>query len=116
MRLLKNFGPVSTVTMYEPGGIAVGSSATMSDGVAPKVIATNPPNGALGVDPSLSEISVTFEETLFGGSGFFLLGAVLDRFFAKYVSINSFTETVVNTVGQGEVMRWPMRTGRRATI
>jgi len=62
------------------------------------------------------EISVTFEEALFGGSGFFLLGAVLDRFFAKYVSINSFTETVVSTVGQGEVIRWPMRTGRRATI
>ena len=62
------------------------------------------------------EITVTFEETLFGGSGYFLLGAVLDRFFAKYVSINSFTETVVSTVGQGEVVRWPLRTGRRATI
>ena len=42
-----------------------------------------------------------------------LLGAVLEQFFAKYVSINSFTETVVSTPDAGEVMRWPARIGRR---
>jgi hypothetical protein len=35
---LKKPDPVSTVTMYEPGAIAVGSSATMSEGVAPKTV------------------------------------------------------------------------------
>jgi len=40
----------------------------------------------------------------------------LDAFFAKYVSINSFTETVVRTVDHGEVMRWPARIGRRHTL
>ena len=44
----------------------------------------------------------------------FLLGAVLERFFAKYVSINSFTETVLRTLQRGEVMRWPAsRRGQR---
>ncbi len=59
------------------------------------------------------QVTVTFDESAFEGSGVFLLGAVLERFFAKYVSINSFTETVVKTVDRGEVMRWPIRIGQR---
>lgn len=62
------------------------------------------------------EITVTLEEGLFVGSGVFLLGAVLEQFFAKYVSINSFTETVINTVERGEIKRWPMRTGLRQIL
>lgn len=62
------------------------------------------------------EITVTFEETAFEGSGVFLLGAVLEQFFAKYVSINSFTETVIKTLKRGEVIRWPMRTGLRQIL
>jgi type VI secretion system protein ImpG len=42
-----------------------------------------------------------------------LLGAVIERFFAKYVSINSFTETAVGTIDRGEVIRWPLRAGQR---
>jgi type VI secretion system protein ImpG len=57
------------------------------------------------------EVTVTFEEAAFEGSGVFLLGAVLEQFFAKYVSINSFTETVVKTLERGEIMRWTMREG-----
>jgi type VI secretion system protein ImpG len=41
---------------------------------------------------------------------------VLDRFFAKYVSINSFTETVLRTLGRGEIMRWRTRIGQRHTL
>jgi len=37
-------------------------------------------------------LCVTFDEDAFEGSGVFLLGSVLERFFAKYVSINSFTK------------------------
>jgi type VI secretion system protein ImpG len=59
------------------------------------------------------EIAVEFDEAMFEGTGCFLLGAVLDQFFSKYVSINSFTETLVRTVERGEVKRWPMRSGRR---
>jgi type VI secretion system protein ImpG len=58
------------------------------------------------------ELIVTFDERAFAGTGSFLLGAVLERFFAKYVSINSFTETVVRSLN-GEVKRWPARMGQR---
>jgi type VI secretion system protein ImpG len=44
----------------------------------------------------------------------FLFGAVLERFFAKYASINSFTETVLRTLQRGEIMRYSTRVGRRA--
>jgi len=59
------------------------------------------------------EITVTFDEAAFEGAGVFLLGAVLERFFAKYVSINSFTETVVNTLDRGQIMRWQAKVGQR---
>ena len=62
------------------------------------------------------EISITLDEEKFTGLGCFLLGTVLSRFFAKYVSINSFTETVLKTVQRGEVHRWPAELGKRPTI
>jgi type VI secretion system protein ImpG len=62
------------------------------------------------------ELTVTLDDLNFEGSGVFLLGAVLARFFEKYVSINSFTETVIKTVERGEVMRWPARLGQRHTL
>ncbi len=59
------------------------------------------------------EITVTFDETAFAGSGILGLGAVLEQFFARYVAINSFTETVLATTDRGEIMRWPARMGQR---
>jgi type VI secretion system protein ImpG len=59
------------------------------------------------------EVTLTLDEPSFEGVGVFLLGAVLGRFFARYVSINSFTETVVKAAERGEVMRWPARPGQR---
>lgn len=57
------------------------------------------------------QITVTMDESAFEGTGVFLLGAVLEQFFAKYVSLNSFTETVVKTAKRGEIMKWPARIG-----
>ncbi len=62
------------------------------------------------------EVTVTMDEPAFEGTGCFLLGAILDDFFAKYVSINSFTETVIKTDKRGEIMRWPIRVGRRQML
>ena len=59
------------------------------------------------------EVSLTFDEAAFEGSGAFLLGSVLEEFFARYVSLNSFTETVLRTLDRGEIARWPLRIGRR---
>jgi type VI secretion system protein ImpG len=62
------------------------------------------------------ELNIRFEESAFDGSGAILLGAVLEQFLARYVSINAFTETVISTTDRGEIMRWPARIGKRQTI
>lgn len=59
------------------------------------------------------EITVVMDESAFSGQGVFVLGAVLEQFFAKYVSLNSFTETIIATQQRKEIMRWPMEAGRR---
>jgi type VI secretion system protein ImpG len=59
------------------------------------------------------QLTLDCDETAFEGTGVFILASVLERFFAKYVSINSFTETVLTTKQRGEVMRWPARIGGR---
>jgi type VI secretion system protein ImpG len=46
----------------------------------------------------------------------FLLGAVFERFLARYVSLNSFTETVLRSTERGEIMRWKARPGRRPNL
>jgi type VI secretion system protein ImpG len=63
-------------------------------------------NAARGI-----EITVKFDERAFEGNGIMLLGAVLDRFFAEYTSVNSFTETVIESSQRGIIKRWPPRAG-----
>ncbi len=62
------------------------------------------------------QITLTCDESAFEGMGVFLLGAVLEEFFARYISINSFSETVVRTADRGEIMQWPIRIGRRQSL
>ena len=62
------------------------------------------------------EIKVIMDESAFEGSGIFVLGAVLAQFFARYVSINSFTETVIVSERRGEIIRWPSLIGKRHTV
>ncbi len=57
------------------------------------------------------EIKLEFDESFFEGTSVYLMGAVLERFFRKYVSINSFTETVLVTQQRGEIARWRPETG-----
>lgn len=59
------------------------------------------------------ELTLKMRETEFKGVGAFLLGAVLEHFFAKYTGVNSFTETVVTSEERGELIRWPIRLGRK---
>ena len=76
-----------------------------------RVLAAGPISFARGL-----EITLTFEEAAFEGMGVFVLGAVLEQFFAKYVSLNSFTETVIRTRQRGEIIRWPTRMGIRQIL
>jgi len=62
------------------------------------------------------EVRLTCDERPFEGSTAFLLGSVLEEFFARHASLNSFTETTLDVVGRGEVMRWPTRFGQRPLV
>ena len=62
------------------------------------------------------EITVDVDELGFEGGSAFLLGAVLDRYFARYVSINSVTETVLRSQSRGEINRWAPTWGTRPTL
>jgi len=84
--------------------------------VTPKCVTRRLPFSGPAAFGRGTEVTVACDETAFEGMGVFLLGAVLERFFSKYVSINSFTETTLRTVQRGEIARWPARIGRRPTI
>jgi type VI secretion system protein ImpG len=62
------------------------------------------------------EVAVTFVDEAFEGSGPFLLATVIQRFLAKYVTINSFTEMVFCSDSRGEIMRWQSNPGQRHAI
>lgn len=62
------------------------------------------------------EIAITLDDAAFEGAGIVLLGSVLDRFFARYVSLNSFTQTRLASVARGVVKAWPVRVGCRRSI
>lgn len=82
--------------------------------VSSKPIVRRLPGGGQSAIARGIEVTVTLDETPFEGIGVFSLGAILSEFFARHVSINSFTETVLRVDHRGEVMRWPMQVGRRA--
>jgi len=56
-------------------------------------------------------IEMQCDEDAFEGGGAFLLGSVLEQFFARYVALNSFTQTALQSVKRGPVHRWPVRLG-----
>jgi type VI secretion system protein ImpG len=62
------------------------------------------------------EIEVEVDDLAFQGASAFLLGSVLARFFARYATLNSHTETVLRSPQRGEIMRWSPRCGSRATL
>ncbi|HEY0686704.1 MAG TPA: type VI secretion system baseplate subunit TssF [Steroidobacter sp.] len=62
------------------------------------------------------EITITLDDAAFEGAGIVSLGSVLDRFFARYVSLNSFTQTRLASVARGVVKTWPVRVGCRRSI
>jgi type VI secretion system protein ImpG len=62
------------------------------------------------------DISVTVDEAAFEGAGIVALGAVLERFFARYVSLNSFTQLRLQSAARGAVKTWPVRVGCRQII
>jgi len=79
------------------------------------VVRRLPMTGPLAFGRGL-EITLAVDDLAFEGGSAFLLGSVLDRYFARYVSINSFTETVLQYGARGEINRWPPHWGARPTL
>ena len=61
-----------------------------------------------------SEIVLSVDERAFEGSGVMVLGTVLERFFARYASLNSFTQLTLVSQTRGEIKRWKPRIGLRS--
>jgi type VI secretion system protein ImpG len=62
------------------------------------------------------EVTALVDELGFQGSSAFMLGQVLDRFFARHASANSFCETVLRSASRGEIMRCKPRMGAGAVL
>lgn len=62
------------------------------------------------------EVTAIVDELGFQGSSAFLLGSVLDRFFARHAAANSFCETVLRSASRGEIMRSTPRIGSHAVL
>ena len=62
------------------------------------------------------QIELEIDDLSFQGASPFLFGAVMEQFLARYVSINSFTETVLRSNSRGELMRWKPRCGTRPIV
>ena len=62
------------------------------------------------------QTTLVVDEMAFEGGNAYLLGAVLDRYFARHVSVNSFVETVLQSASRGEISRWLPHWGTRPTF
>ncbi len=63
------------------------------------------------------EVTITFDEDKFIGTGLYLFASVLERFLGQYVSLNSFSQLVAKTIQKKEVLRkWPPRNGNRVLL
>jgi type VI secretion system protein ImpG len=64
-----------------------------------------------------TEIAINFDEEKYVGTGAFLFASVLERFFAMYSSINSFTQLVARSRdGKGLIKAWPPRAGVKPLV
>jgi type VI secretion system protein ImpG len=103
--------------LYAPGADA--SARKQIDGVrsmtVKPVVRRLPMPGPLAFGRGL-EITVGVEEMAFEGGSAYMLGAVLHHFFTRYVTINSFTETVLRSTSRGEMSRWVPQPGAKPTL
>jgi type VI secretion system protein ImpG len=61
-------------------------------------------------------INLEFDETPFSGCGVFLFASVLNRFFSRFVTLNSFVQTELQTQQRGRVYQWPASKGMKQML
>jgi type VI secretion system protein ImpG len=63
------------------------------------------------------EVTMDLDEGSFSGSGMYLFSAVMERFFALYSTLNSFSKTIVKANRRpGIAFQWPPRAGERVLL
>jgi type VI secretion system protein ImpG len=63
------------------------------------------------------QVTITFDEDKYVGSGFFLFAVLLEHFLSQYVSVNSFSQLIVRTLQRQErVKAWPPRSGNQILL
>ncbi|WP_226665390.1 type VI secretion system baseplate subunit TssF [Microbulbifer aggregans] len=85
-------------------------------------VETKPITAPIQIDSSVvlcrgTEISIELDSMMLSGTSPLMFASVLERFFALYCSINSFTRLIAKLSGQdGELKRWPPRAGDKALV
>lgn len=62
------------------------------------------------------QCTLTVDEDGFSGASPYLFGLMLEGYLARHVSINVFTQTVLESIQRGSVARWPIRSGGRGIV
>lgn len=62
------------------------------------------------------QLDLLVDEIPLAGVSPWLLGSVLEQFFARHVSVNSFTEFVLRSTQRGQIASWQPRIGHRPSV
>ena len=63
------------------------------------------------------EVTMTFDEEKYVGSGLFLFASVLEKFLGLYASLNSFTQLIaVTQQRERPIKQWPPRAGEQILL
>lgn len=104
---LHNFSEALSAERQIDGLVGVRSTSAFSRVTAPHGVAF-----ARG-----RRIDLEFDEDQFPGGGMFLMASVLERFFALYANMNSFTQVAVRSRQRRRpVAEWPPRAGWRVLL
>jgi type VI secretion system protein ImpG len=63
-----------------------------------------------------TRVTVAFDEAGYSANDLYLFASVLERFFALYCTVNSFSRLVAKRGDDKELKRWPPRVGERVLI
>ena len=107
----RNLTRLLTLYAYQEdsSGVSVTANLKRIDGI--EEVSVVPGESLVsGVTLMGSEIHLKVRQDCFAGAGdLYLFGCILDRFLAKYSSINYFTRLSMTELLRGELTQWPMR-------
>lgn len=79
------------------------------------VVRRHPAKGPIAFGRGI-EVKLMVDELGHTGGSAYLFGAALHRFLSQHVSMNSYVETVLESLSRGEVARWKPAAGTRAVL